>query len=60
MRIAHIGVWVRDVDAAAAFWEEYFGCTVGEVYESQRRAEFRSRFVRFSDGGGEIERMSGP
>lgn len=59
MKLAHCALWTRDLDAAAAFWERYFGATVGDVYESRRRAGFRSRFVRLREGG-DIELMTGP
>ena len=32
MRFAHAALWTRDLDAAAQFWEKYFGARVGEVY----------------------------
>ena len=37
MRIAHTALWTRDLDAAAAFWQRYFGAEVGEAYHSKRR-----------------------
>lgn len=60
MRIAHVAVWVSDVDESAAFWTEYFGAIVGPVYESKRRPGFRSRFAVLPQEGGQIELMSGP
>ena len=45
MHLAHVGLWTTDVDAAAAFWQRYFGATVGEPYCSTRRVGFVSRFV---------------
>lgn len=60
MRIAHSALWTRDLDAAAYFWESYFGATVGEPYHSRRREGFVSRFVQLADGPDQIELMTGP
>ena len=63
MRFAHTALWTRDLDAAAHFWETYFGARVGEVYASRRRPAFRSRFVTLPGEAGcaaQIELMSGP
>ena len=67
MKLAHAALWTTDLDAAAAFWEELFGATVGEPYRSQRRPGFVSRFVRLrgdagapQEEGARIELMTGP
>lgn len=59
MKLAHIALWTRDLDAAATFWQIYFGATVGESYRSQRRPGFVSRFAALP-GGVQIELMTGP
>lgn len=59
MRLAHVALWTRDLDGAAAFWHRYFGASVGEAYHSQRRPGFVSRFVTLP-GGMQIELMTGP
>lgn len=59
MRLAHVALWTLDLDAAAAFWSDYFDAEVGDLYESRNRPGFRSRFVRLP-GGGAIEVMTGP
>ncbi len=59
MRIHHVALWTRDIDADAGFWADFFGAEVGERYESARRPGFVSRFVRLP-GGAEIELMSAP
>jgi lactoylglutathione lyase len=59
MKLAHIALWTRDLDAAAAFWQTYFGATVDESYRSQRRPGFVSRFAALP-GGVQIELMTGP
>lgn len=59
MRLAHVALWTRDLEGAAAFWRRYFAATVGEPYRSRRRPGFASRFVTLPDGGA-IELMTGP
>lgn len=59
MKLAHIALWTRDLDAAATFWQTLFGATVGEPYHSQRRPGFVSRFAALP-GGVQIELMTGP
>ena len=59
MRLTHVALWTRDLDAAAAFWRRTFGAEVGDLYESRNRPGFRSRFVTLP-GGGDIELMAGP
>lgn len=66
MRIAHVALWTRDLDEAAAFWRRLFDVTIGEPYASRRRPGFVSRQVRLprvdtgEEEGGVIELMSGP
>ncbi len=60
MRIAHTALWTRDLNAAAAFWQRYFGAEVGEAYHSKRREGFVSRFLKLPDSGDQIELMTGP
>jgi lactoylglutathione lyase len=57
--LAHVALWTRDLDAAAAFWAEHFGVEVGAAYESRNRPGFRSRFLTLADGA-RIELMAGP
>lgn len=65
-RLAHVALWTRDLDAAAAFWQRYFGATVGAPYHSARRPGFVSRFVTLGGAGGDgaggpsIELMTAP
>lgn len=59
MRIQHVALWTRDIEAAARFWADHFGARVGDRYESARRPGFVSRFVRL-EGGAAIELMTGP
>lgn len=64
MRIAHVALWTRDLEAAAAFWRRLFDATIGEPYASRRRPGFVSRQMSLpkggEGGGGVIELMSGP
>lgn len=60
MHLAHVALWTRDVDAAAAFWQRYFGAAVGAPYRSTRRIGFVSRFITLPGDGGRIEVMTGP
>jgi lactoylglutathione lyase len=48
-RIEHVGVWVRDLDAMAAFYARHFGARIGARYENPRKG-FASRFLEFTDG----------
>lgn len=59
MKLAHIALWTRDLDAAVAFWQTLFAATVGAPYRSQRRPGFVSRFAVLP-GGVQIELMTGP
>lgn len=56
IRIDHVALWARDVDALCAFYEQAFGARVGAPYENIAKG-FRSRFLRF-DTGARIEVMS--
>ena len=50
MRIDHVALWSREIDALCEFYESYFGGNAGPKYENRAR-EFKSRFVTFADGG---------
>lgn len=56
MRIEHVGIWVRDIDAVAAFYTKYFGARVGALYQNPRKG-FESRFLEF-DTGARLELMT--
>ena len=56
VRIEHVALWVRDLDAVAAFYARYFGARVGERYENPRKG-FESRFLEFG-GGARLEIMT--
>jgi lactoylglutathione lyase len=56
VHIEHIGMWVRDLDAAAGFYARYFGARVGALYRNPRKG-FESRFLEF-DSGARLELMT--
>ena len=60
MKLAHVALWTRDLGAAASFWRDHFGASVGDLYRSRRREGFVSRFVTLPGDGTQIELMSGP
>ncbi len=39
-RVEHVGVWVRDIDRVAAFYERHFGARIGERYENPNAASY--------------------
>jgi lactoylglutathione lyase len=55
-RLEHVGVWVANLDRVAAFYKDYFGATVGELYRNERKG-FESRFLTFG-GGARLEVMT--
>ncbi|SMB25083.1 Glyoxalase/bleomycin resistance protein/dioxygenase (fragment) [Serratia proteamaculans] len=50
MKIAHVALWTRDIDAQVAFWQRYFNGVAGELYVSKNRLGFVSRFVSLASG----------
>ena len=56
VRIEHVALWVRDLEAVAAFYARWFGARMGERYENPRKG-FASRFLEF-DGGARLEVMT--
>ena len=48
-RIEHVALWVRDIDAVAAFYAKYFGARAGELYRNPAKG-FASRFLEFGSG----------
>jgi lactoylglutathione lyase len=49
MRIEHVALWVRDLDAVAAFYARFFDARVGALYRNPGKG-FASRFVEFTSG----------
>lgn len=55
-RVEHVALWVRDLDAICAFYEEVFGAQVGPRYANPSKG-FESRFLSF-DSGARVEVMT--
>ena len=49
MRIEHVAIWTKDLERLKAFYETYFGASVGARYENPRK-RFESYFLSFSTG----------
>ena len=58
MRIEHIALYVRDLEAARTFFETYFEATAGERYHNTTTG-FMSYFLSFADGA-RLEIMTRP
>lgn len=58
MKMDHIALYVRDLEAAKVFFVRYFGAVSNEKYINQRTG-FQSYFLAFSDGG-RLEIMTRP
>jgi lactoylglutathione lyase len=56
VRIEHVALWARDLEAVAAFYARWFGARIGERYENPRKG-FASRFLDFA-GGARLEIMT--
>lgn len=49
MKIEHVALWVRDLEAARQFYETYFEAQAGGAYHNVRN-QFTSYFLSFPDG----------
>ena len=58
MRIEHIAMYVKDLEAARDFFVTYFRAIPNEGYHNQRTG-FRSYFLQFGDGA-RLELMNRP
>lgn len=58
MKIEHVALYVEDLEAAKAFFDEYFAATSGELYHNIRTG-FRSYFLSFGEGA-RLELMNKP
>jgi lactoylglutathione lyase len=56
MRIDHVGLWARDLEAVRYFYEHYFGALAGEKYTNPAKG-FESYFLTFPTGGPRLEVM---
>ena len=55
MRIDHIALWVKDLEAQRAFYEKFFQAKAGEKYTNPIK-NFQSYFLSF-EGGARLELM---
>ena len=58
MRIDHIALCVRDLEAMRDFYIKHFGAAAGELYHNPRTG-FSSYFLSF-EGGARLELMTRP
>ena len=58
MRIDHIALCVRDLEAMRDFYIKHFGASAGELYHNPRTG-LRTYFLAF-DGGARVELMQKP
>lgn len=56
MRIGHVAIYYRDLEAAKEFFIKYFGAVPNELYHNKKTG-FRSYFLTF-DGGARLEIMN--
>lgn len=56
MRIEHVAVWTRNLEALKAFYVQYFGAHAGNKYVNPKKG-FESYFLQF-ESGARIEIMS--
>nr|WP_263326904.1 VOC family protein [Neobacillus sp. Marseille-Q6967] len=56
MKIEHVAIWVKDLEAMKKFYEKYFNATPNSKYHNKDK-EFESYFLTF-DGGARLEIMS--
>lgn len=55
MKIEHVAIWVKDLEAMKAFYETYFAAQANEKYHNQTK-RFESYFLQF-EGGARLEIM---
>ena len=58
MQLAHIGIWVEDLERTRQFYETYFGARTGAKYANVEKA-FTSYFLTFNSGA-QLEIMHRP
>lgn len=57
MKIEHVALWTRNLNAQKSFWQDFFAGTSNELYISKNRPGFRSHFISLREGP-TIELMS--
>lgn len=58
MRISNVGMYVRDLEGARRFFEEYFGAAVAAVYNEPEKKYYS--YIMKLDEGPKIEIMTKP
>ena len=59
MKIAHVALWVKDIEHMRQFYKTYFRAQSGERYENANRG-FASYFLTFSESEVRLELMQQP
>ena len=59
MKIAHLAVWVKDIEQMRQFYETYFAAQAGDRYENTTRG-FVSYFLTFPGSEVRLELMQQP
>lgn len=49
MKIEHIGIWVKDLEAMRSFYEKFFSAETGQKYHNPKTG-FTSYFLSFEEG----------
>lgn len=57
MKIAHVALWTRNLNAQKSFWQEFFSGASNQLNISKNRPGFRSHFISLREGP-TIELMS--
>ena len=50
MKIAHVALWTRNLDAQVNFWQSIFGGQSNKRYISKNRPGFESHFITLDEG----------
>lgn len=58
MRIEHVALWARDIEALRLFYMRYFGAQANDKYHNTRK-QFQSYFLTFANGA-RLELMQRP
>ncbi|GEM_PF-59557 len=50
MKIAHVALWTRQLEAQRQFWQDFFAATSKAKYVSKNRPGFESYFLSLAEG----------
>lgn len=59
IRIEHIALYCRNLEAMREFFEKYFSCVSNDIYQNDQ-ISFSSYFLTFPDGKSRLEIMTRP